>query len=326
MENESIIRIYGIYKILYSKTDEEHYLTTNDIIDLVEQEYGIKCHRTTVNSDILLLNELGFDVDITKSTQNRYRLLTRQFDTTELKLLADAVESSRFITRKKSKTLIAKLSDFASESEAESIKRNLYNEEKLKSSNEKILYIADTLNDAINLGRKISFLYYGYAPDKSKKLRNDGKPYVFSPYFLIWHGDNYYVVGYSDKHDSITNFRVDRIYQSPEILDEKAKPLPKGFSISNYMNTMFSMYSSERKDVRLKCENSTMDTIIDRFGEDTKITNCDNEHFFANINISINHIFFSWIFGFGGAVTIDRPNDVKEKYKEMLNSALEREN
>ena len=263
MNIESKLRPICIAKILLERTDEDHALTTNELIDILEREYHISAHRTTVGDDIQVLAQAGLDVDMIKSTQNKYRVLSRTFDLAEIKLLIDAVESSKFITEKKSESLIKKLQKQASIHSADTLKRNLKACSRFKPDNEEVFYIADTVNEAINAGKKIAFQYYDYNAQKEKTLKNGGQEYIFSPYYMVWDGDCYYMVGYSEKHQNIGNFRMDRIYQQPTILYEPAAPVPTNFNINDYIKTSFRMYNSKRQKVELICDNSTMDAILD---------------------------------------------------------------
>lgn len=180
----------------------------------------------------------------------------------------------------------------------------------------------DAINEAINARKKIAFQYFAYNVRKQKKLRHDGERYIFSPYRLIWNGDYYYVLGYSDKHQVIGNFRVNRISARPDILSEDVVPVPKDFNVDDFLTATFRMYGSECQEVELICDNSVIDAIIDRFGTDVTIYARDMSTFRMIVWVTISHIFFSWVFGFGGKVRIRGPEDVKEKYSEMLNAAV----
>jgi predicted DNA-binding transcriptional regulator YafY len=318
MNIESKLRPLYLAKILLSQTDDEHSLTTNELSEILEREYHISAHRTTIGEDIKVLAQAGLDVDTIKSTQNRFRILSRDFDIAELKLLIDAVESSKFITEKRSDTLIEKLQRQASIHSAEALKRNLRACSHFKPDNEEVIYIADTVNAAINAGKKISFQYFDYNARKEKELRNGGSAYSFSPYYLIWDGDCYYMVGYSDKHHNIGNFRMDRVYQQPTILSEDAVPVPSDFDINEYVATSFRMYNSERRKVELICDNSTMDAMLDRFGMEVETRENDAESFLAVVNVAVSHVFYAWVFGFGGKVKIKGPEDVRAGYAAIL--------
>ena len=326
MDNEAKLRPLYLAKILYEQTDEDHYLTTAQLMQILEDKYGIKSHRQTIKSEIDLLRQAGLEIEEVKSTQNRYNVFGRKFDLPELKLLIDAVESSKFITQAKSKELVSKLTSLTSEHIAESIKRNITCEGRIKPDNERIYIIVDAINQAINENKKISFQYFNYNVRKEKKLKRDGEPYTLTPLHLIWNGDYYYLVGVYDYEQRLGSFRVDRIAKGPTILSEGGTPPPAGFDINNYVNTTFRMYNSKHTEVELVCDNDVMDAIIDRFGEDVTTYANDMTSFRVVADVAVSHIFYSWVFGFCGKVKIKSPEDVKKKYHEMIQSALNADN
>ena len=177
------------------------------------------------------------------------------------------------------------------------------------------------MNDAINQGKKVSFQYFQYNVKKEQKLRHDGEVYVFSPYTLVWNGDYYYVIGYSDKHQDIGSFRVDRIYKHPKIMKEDAIPRTEDFDEAEYVKTMFHMYSTKPQMVELICDNDIIDTIIDKFGEDVKTYAYSLSSFKAEVEVATSHVFYSWVFGFGGRVIIKGSESVKREYAEMVKAA-----
>ena len=254
--------------------------------------------------------------------QNRYNICSRDFENSELKLLIDAVESAKFITARKSKELVAKLSSLAGDYGAEKLKRNVCCEGRIKSDNERIYIIVDTINEAINEGKKISFPYFQYNVKKQHQLKHDGEAYVLSPLHLVWNGDFYYLVGVAEDN-TIRNFRVDRIAKCPTILEEDSIQAPEDFNIDYYINTTFRMFNAEHTDVELLCDNDVIDSIIDRFGENIEITEAATENFKITVNVATSHIFYSWIFGFGGKVKILGPDAVREEYVSMLDKARE---
>ena len=321
MDNNAKLRPLYLAKILYELTDEEHCLSTNQLIDILQGKYGIASYRTTIASDIELLKQYGMDIKSVKSQSIMYNLVSREFDLPELKLLIDAVASSKFITEKKSKELVGKLSKLASNIQADELKRNVMPEGRIKSGNENIYYIVDTVNTAINNKKQISFQYFSFNVRKQKKAKHNGEMYIFSPYYLIWNGDYYYAVGYSEKHNGIGSFRLDRIIKTPTILEKEARKMPTDFKINKYINTSFRMYNSKTESVELICDNSVMDAIIDRFGEDVQTYANDMQTFRAMVDVSVNHVFFGWVFGFAGKVKIKSPKEVKEQYYIMLEAS-----
>lgn len=318
------IRTLTLAKILYERTDEDHFLTTQQLIDILENEYKIPTHRTTISTDIAVLQKYGMDIQAKRSQFIHYNLLSRDFDYAELKILIDAVASSKFISKTKSEKLTTKIAKLAGQNKAEVLKRNISVERRIKTDNEKVLFIIDAVNDAINQGKKIRFQYFEYNIKKERKPRMDGYFYRISPYRLVWNGDYYYVVGCKDKYTTLSSYRIDRMVSTPEIMDEDAAPLPKDFDMDHYLNTMYHMFSTERKRVQLVCTNDVMDAVIDRFGEDVETYAFDMEHFRADVEVAVNSLFYMWIFGFRGKVSIKEPQDVKDDYIQMVKDAYEK--
>ena len=311
-----------LLQILKERTDEDNYLTTTQLCDILKREYGLDTHRTTLKSDIEVLQRAGYSIDERRSTQNQYRFIEREFEVAELKTIIDAVASSKFIAEGKSNELIKKLTSLAGSHKARELKRNVIVDGRGKIENKQILYIIDAINDAINQRKKISFQKIEYSIKKERILHHGGERYTFSPYSLVWDGDNYYVVGYSDKYQAIGSHRVDRIAACPCILDESAVPQPVGFDISKYIKTTFRMYNAPRAEVELLCDNSVMDAIIDRFGPDVQTYAGDLQNFRVIEEIAVGKVFFNWIFGFEGKVRIKGPESVKKQYREMVMSAM----
>lgn len=318
MDKELKLRLLYLAKIIYDCTDENHFLTTSQLIKKLETDYGISSHRTTIAADIAVLKQFGMDIQITKSSQNQYNLVSREFDDAELKTLIDAVETARFISKIKSKILADKLARLAGKNKATDFRRNVSVERRIKTDNEMIFIVSDTVNEAINKHRKITFYYFEYTVNKEKRLRHGGYKYVVSPYKLVWNGEFYYLVGYCEKHNAVSSFRIDRIASQPEILEESALPLPENFDLDKHLNTMFHMFSAKREIVTLRCDNSVIGSVLDKFGINTQILNKTETTFDINVEVAITNIFFCWVFGFGGKVKIKSPENVKEKFKNML--------
>lgn len=322
MDNDAKLRPLYLGKILFERTDEEHSLTTNQLIQILKEEYGINAHRQTIASEILLLKDFGMDIGCIKSRQNKYHLVSREFDLAELKLIIDAVDACKFISGRQSKKLSAKLSSLAGANQADELKRNGNAEGRVRTTNEKTCLIIDAVNTAINSKKKIAFKYFTYDSNKKKILKHDGQPYVFSPYELIWDGDRYYILGWSEQHNEMRTFRVDRIQEPPVILDTKAVKKPAEFSGAGYVGKNYRMFAGEVKKVTLICDNDTMDSMIDRFGEKVDTEFVDDKHFRLKVETAESHVFYAWIFGFRGKVKIDKPEDMKTAYQKMLKDAL----
>lgn len=321
MDIDAKLRPIYLIRILKERTDEDHFLSTAQLCKILKDEYGLDTHRTTIKSDVEMLQQAGIGIQATRSTQNLYNYIEREFDDAELKLLIDAVESAKFISKAKSDQLVAKLTELAGMNKARELKRNLVVDGRYKADNEHIFYIVDAINRAINLKKKICFQMVEYNIKKEKVLHNGGEKYVFSPYSLVWDGDFYYVIGYSEKHKGLGSHRVDRIAETPEILDEPEVPAGPGFDANKYINTMFRMYDAPRKEVELVVSNGLVNPIIDRFGPDVTIYACDQENFRVITEVAVGTVFYNWIFGFQGKVKIKAPEDVKQEYEDMVRYA-----
>lgn len=210
MKNESQQALLLLRQYLYQQTDEQHPVSVTDILAFWQQ-HGIQAGRKSVYTDIELLQNAGMDIVCVKSSQNKYFVGQRLFELPELKLLVDAVESSRFITEKKSTALIKKLGHLTSTAQAEQLNRRIYMGGTPKPENEGIYYNVDTIHNAVQKKQQITFRYFEYTPKKEKILKHDGYKYRFSPYAMIWNRDCYYAVGWSEKHGKIAQFRVDRM-------------------------------------------------------------------------------------------------------------------
>ena len=318
MDTDAKIRPLYLLKILKEETDEDHYLTTAQLCSILEKRYGIETFRTTIKSDIDLLRQAGASIQITRSTQNLYNYIERDFDIPEIKMLLDAVLSSKCITKDKSAKLVAKLSELAGPYKSKELKRNLIVDGRIKQENEQVFLVVDVINDAINRRKKIRFQKADYNVKKERVLHNGGEQYVFSPYSLVWDGDYYYVVGYSDKYQSIGSHRVDRIYKRPEMLEETVVAPSPEFDINKYINTMFRMYDAPRQIVELQVDNDLMDPIIDKFGPNVTTYACDQHSFRVEATVSIGTTFYNWVFGFHGKVKIRTPENVRDEYKRLV--------
>jgi len=321
MDNDAKLRPLYLGKILYERTDEEHCLSTNELIQILKDEYGINSHRQTISTEIELLKEHGMDIKCIRERQNKYHLVSREFDLAELKLIIDAVDACKFISGRKSRKLSAKLAKLAGKNQAEELKRHGNAEGRVRTTNEKTCLIIDAVNSAINTNKKIAFRYFSYDKNKKKVLRHNGDFYIFSPYELIWDGDRYYILGWSDSHGEMRTFRVDRISDVPTILNSKAVKKPEGFSAARYAGENYRMFTGEIKEVSMICTNDTMDSMVDRFGEKVFTEIVDEEHFRLIASLAESHVFYAWVFGFGGKVRIEAPNDMKKAYKKMLEEA-----
>ena len=307
-------RILLLLQLLLEQTDEHHYVTGADILRFWAS-HGIQANRKNVYSDIQLLMDFGVDIICVRSMQNRYFVGSQLLELPELKLLVDAVESSHLITEKKSAALIEKLGHLTSHHNAILLSRPVYMHGTAKPDNETVYYAIDAIQTAIHEQRVISFQYFEYTPKKEKVLKHKGYRYGFSPYALIWNRDFYYAVGWSEKHGKLAQFRVDRMTairesDAPYITDPSFDP-------ASYIREVFGMYHDAPQRVTLLCENRTMRSVIDHFGEGVATEVVDANHFRAAVDVAPTPPFFSWVFTFGGAIRIEGPAEVLEKMQNM---------
>ena len=310
MKNESQ---YGLL-LLQKHTDDQHPASVADILAFW-QEHGIQAGRKSVYSAIEVLQSSGMDIVCVKSTQNQYFVGERLFELPELKLLVDAVESSHFITAKKSERLIEKLGKLTSESHARQLDRHIYMDGTAKPENECIYYSVDEIHNAIQEKRQITFQYYEYTPQKVKILKHNGYRYQFSPYALIWSRDCYYAVGWSEKHGKLAQFRVDRMV-AVESFDRAAVCMPD-FDPAEYVRKIFGMYPDDLCTVELLCDNEVMRSVIDRFGEEVSTVTVDDGHFKAIVEVAPSPPFFAWVFTFCGKIQILGPAEVLDEMRGM---------
>jgi len=316
-------RILYIKQILETRTDEAHPLSATQIMHILENEYATRTHRTTFYKDIAALKHFGVDIVTVRSKQNLYFVGNRTFEMPELRLMADAICSSRCLTAKKSEELIGKLGTLTSVHLADKLNERVNAAEVPRPQNEQIYYIIDRINHAVDTDKKIRFTYTEYSPDKERVLRGDGEIYTLSPYSCVWSGDYYYVVGWCDKHDDVSTFRIDRIAGTPDIAEETRVPAPEGFDIAAYSKSVFHMFQGETATVKLLCENSTMKAVIDRFSEDVHTTVHDDDHFIATVTVALSPTFYGWVFEFGGNIRILSPDNAIHDMRRMLDAFTE---
>lgn len=317
---QSNIRIIELLRFLYQQTDEAHAVTVSEMIEYLKSK-GIPSVRQTVYTDLEALDTAGIDIVQIKSTQNRYFIGSRIFEYPELKMLVDAVVSSKVISAKKSQALIQKLGQLTSIQQAEQLQRLASLSSRVKPHNEKVYYIIDSIQTAILDQHQISFQYYEYTPEKKKILKHDGYRYILDPYALEWKNDHYYLIGYSHKHKGIAHFRVDRL-TSVEPLDSKFQPMPD-FDVAAYTNKMVDMFAAEHAEqVKLLCSNELMRVIIDHYGEDIEISPYDDTHFTVIIEVNPSGTFYGWVFKFMGKIRILSPQSCVDKMQDIARTFI----
>ena len=314
--NQKMKLVY-LMKLFTEKTDANHFITMSEIIDYLAQN-DISAERKSTYTDIEELRQYGFLVNGFKEGGTFYYFLEKhKFEIAELKLLVDAVQSSKFITLKKSNELIKKIESFASVYEAKELQRQVFVSNRVKTMNESIYMNVDRIHEAINSNKKISFQYSEWTVDKKLKLRNDGALYKMSPWALMWDNENYYMVAFDSTEEKIKHFRVDKM-TSISILDEKrdGREEFKLFDMAVYARKMFGMFGGTPVNVRLECSNYLVGVIIDRFGKDTMIIPGTDDSFRINIDVELSRQFLAWVIGLGEGAKILSPDFVVDMMRE----------
>lgn len=314
------LKIMYLMKILLEETDEDHDLTLNEIVEKLKA-YNVTAERKSLYSDIENLRTFGLDIiGMQYGKTYHYKVASRQFQLVELKLLVDAVQSSRFITEKKSDELIAKLESYASKYEAKKLARQVNVNGRVKTMNERIYYSVDKIHEALNEESQIKFQYFTWTADKKMELKHGGAYYSVSPWALCWDDEKYYLVGYDNREYKIKHFRVDKMADVSVVYEEReGKEEFSKMQMSEYTNRLFGMFDGNLETVTLLCENHAANVIIDRFGTDIPLMKTDAEHFIVRVRVSVSKLFLSWIMAIPG-VKIVAP----ERTVDMMKSEIKR--
>ncbi|MGF0034478.1 helix-turn-helix transcriptional regulator [Bariatricus sp. SGI.154] len=312
-----------LMQILLERTDEENLLNATELCNILDQEYGVSVDRRTIYSEIDTLDKFGLDVVQKKGKNPGYYIASRQFELPELKLLVDAVQSSRFITEKKSGELIKKLEKLCSRAEAKALSKQVSISNRPKTENETIYYNVDQIHSAIYKNRQIAFQYAEWTMRKELHYRKDGAVYVISPWALTWGNENYYLVAYDENSGQIRHYRVDRMrHMQIREAERVGKEAFQNFDLAEFAKKTFGMYGGRDVEVVLLCHKQLAEVVLDRFGQETWMVPVDEEHFKARVLVAVSRQFFGWVAGVGSQMKIVGPEDVRREYKEYLEEIL----
>ena len=316
------IKLLFLMDLFMEKTDIEHTISMKDILSELEKN-GISGARKSIYSDIETLKEYGMEIEYRKEHPEGYYLVDRTFEMAELKLLVDAVQSSRFITEKKSRSLIQKLEGLTSCYEAVQLRRQVYVADRVKTMNESIYYNVDKLHNAISANLQITFEYTQWGMEDKIKLLNKGKIYRISPWQLSWTNENYYLIGYDSEQKMIKHFRVDKmihIEMTGDIRD--GRELFEKMDPAVYSKNMFGMFSGENETLSIQIPQYLLGVFVDRFGKDISVRKKDAEHYIVHMPVVISEQFFGWLTGLGKDVIILSPQKTVRDYREYLEGIL----
>lgn len=317
-------RLLRILAILREYTDEEHALNASEIAAHLTA-YGIEAERKSIYDDLSALSEYGFDIQNTRGKGGGYRLLSDTWQLSEVKMLIDAVQCSRFLTEKKSALLIGKLKRLTSHYHSEALGRHVHITGRAKSDNESVFYSVDVIHEAIRKGNRIAFYYLDYLPNGQKVRRHDGRLYEVSPVELTMDDEKYYLIAAVSGSDHLRHYRVDKM-EKVTLLQDTVRDLPRDadrLDLARYALSTFGMFGGTPETVRLRAENRMASILIDRFDkENCTLIPDGNEHFTMAVRVVVSPQFFGWLFGLEGAVTVLSPESARKSYENMLKNAL----
>ena len=310
-----------IMNYLLQNSDEDHLVSMSQLIEHLAA-HGIPSERKSVYDDIEALRVFGLDIVQGGSGKYAgYYIANRSFELPELKLLVDSVQSSKFITHKKTATLIKKIETLASIHEAQLLNRQVYVKNRIKTMNESIYYNIDSIQSGISQNKKIQFKYFEYTVQKTRHYRKDGAFYVVSPFAMTWDDENYYLVAFDSQAGIIKHYRVDKMTEiSSTEEDRDGLDAYQALDMAVYARKVFGMFSGEEESVQLRFENHLVGAVLDRLGQDVFIIADGDDHFTVRADVVVSPQFFAWVTGFGAAAQIIGPDDVVEKMRQHINS------
>ena len=310
-----------IMNYLLQNSDEDHLVSMSQLIEHLAA-HGIPSERKSVYDDIEALRVFGLDIVQGGSGKNAgYYIANRSFELPELKLLVDSVQSSKFITHKKTATLIKKIETLASIHEAQLLNRQVYVKNRIKTMNESIYYNIDAIQSGISQNKKIQFKYFEYTVQKTRHYRKNGAFYVVSPFAMTWDDENYYLIAFDSQAGIIKHYRVDKMTEiSSTEEDRDGLDAYQALDMAVYARKVFGMFSGEEESVQLRFENHLVGAVLDRLGQDVFIIADGDDHFTVRADVVVSPQFFAWVTGFGAAAQIIGPDDVVEKMRQHINS------
>ena len=317
------LRLLYLYQILTEETDEEHILSAAELEKILDRRHDIKADRRSLYNDIDTLKEFGIDIVTVKGADHGYYVTGRDFELAELKVLADSIQVSRFITRKKSEELIKKLKLLTSVHQAKQIQKQITLTGRPKATNETIFYNVDAIHTAIFKDRQISFQYAEWDLNKTLRLKKNGALYRVSPFALIWDDENYYLVAYDQNSGEERHYRVDKM-RNIEITGDarEGKRQIRDFDAVDFGKKTFGMFGGSDEDVTLCAPNTMAGILIDRFGRDIMLIPEDEEHFHTTVRITVSPQFFGWLAALGNDVTITKPESVRNRFASYLEDIM----
>ena len=316
-------KLFSIYQLLLERTDEDHPITTQQIINELERQ-DISAERKSIYSDMDSLRLYGVDIHSQKGRSAGWFIGERDFELPELKLLMDAVQSSRFITQRKSDALIRKLEKLASVHQARQLQRQVFVSGRVKTMNESIYYNVDKLHAALAAQKVITFRYFDFNIRKEKVFRQEGRRYTVTPFGLIWNHEFYYLAAFDHNHKQMRHYRVDKMAEiSLTTLEREGLRQYPDFKLADYAQKHFGMYRGDEMTVTLRGSADMVGVVLDRFGQDVILIPDGEDHFTVTLPVVISPQFFGWLFGLEGKLTLTRPAAAVDAYRRHLKMQME---
>lgn len=314
-------KLLYLAEIFHRETDEAHGLTLAELTERLAA-YGVQAERKTLYADMEELRRCGLDIDSWKEGREyRYRLASREFELPELKLLVDSVQSSKFITHKKTASLIKKIETLASVHSAQLLHRQVFVKNRIKTMNESIYYNVDEIHNGISNNRKIRFLYFEYNVAKERQYRHGGAYYVVSPFAMTWDDENYYLVAYDSEAGIIKHYRVDKMEKISTLDEERdGQEVYQALDMAVYTRKTFGMFTGEEIKVQMRFENHLVGAVLDRLGSEVFIVPDGPAHFTVRTDVVVSPQFFAWVLGFGSQAQIVGPAHVVDGMKAHIGS------
>ncbi len=307
---------------LMQNTDEENPASATQIINYLNAQ-GIPAERKSIYDDIEALRTFGLDIIQSEQGPTRgYYVASRTFELPELKLLVDSVQSSKFITHKKTTQLIKKIETLASVHSAQLLHRQVYVKNRIKSMNESIYYNVDEIHTGISGNKKIKFLYFERTVSKGRHYRRDGEFYVVSPFAMTWDDENYYLVAYDSDAGQIKHYRVDKMEKISTIDEPRdGQEAYDALDMAVYAKKTFGMFTGDEVSVQLRFKNHLVGAVLDRLGEDVFVIADGPDYFTVRTDVVVSPQFFAWVLGFAGEAEVISPASVVEQIKEHIEAA-----
>ncbi len=317
------LKLLVLLRYLMRQSDEQHPVTVAQMIEELERQ-GISAERKSIYDDLEALRLFGVDVVQQRGKNTTYYVGSRDFELPELKLLVDSIQSSKFITQRKTLALIKKIENLASVYDAQLLERQVYVRNRVKSMNESVYYNVDEISGAITRDRAIRFRYYEFTVEKERQFRHGGAFYTVSPFALMWDDENYYMLAWDAWAGQMRHYRVDKMTQISTLEQEReGKDAYREVDMSAYSKKVFGMFTGKEYPVRLRFVNHLAGAVIDRFGKDITLIRDGAEHFTVTVKVVVSPQFFAWIFGFGAEAEVLSPPAVREELKRTARQIAE---